>query len=74
MTEDNLDIQIIQNIKDYIKDNNLSMKRIAAAAGMPYTRLWSLLGRSQGLKLSDYITLCRVFQEPLDKFIPKAKI
>ncbi len=62
--------KIIQNIKLYIDYNNLSLTKIAREAGMTYIRLWSIMNRNQGLKLTDYISLCRAFQEPLERFIP----
>ena len=62
---------VIEKIKTYIETNDLSLKKIAEAAGIGYYSLWSMLNRNQTIKLDDYVALCRAFKEPLDKFIPK---
>lgn len=62
---------VIERIKLYIETNNLSLKKIAEAAGIGYYSLWSMLNRNQTIKLDDYVALCRALKEPLDKFIPK---
>lgn len=67
------DNEVLQNIKEYIARNNLSMKKIAEETGLTYIQLWTLLNRNQSMKLNDYIALCRTFQEPIDTFIPEQK-
>lgn len=63
--------QILTRIKDYIATNNLSLPKIAKEAGLDYFKLWALLNRSQTIKLTDYVALCRAFREPLETFIPE---
>lgn len=63
--------QILNRINDYIKANNLSLPKIAEAAGMDYFKLWALLNRKHQIKLTDYVALCRAFREPLETFIPE---
>lgn len=68
---DNFDKEVITNIKEYIKTNNLSVKKIAVASGITYHKLWSILTQSNSIKLSDYIAICSAFNEPFDTFLPK---
>ena len=63
------DERVIDRINDYIKENNLSMKKIAAEAGMTYSQLYQLLHKNQVIKLREYVNLCKAFKEPFDKFI-----
>ena len=63
------DERVIDRINDYIKENNLSMKKIAAEAGMTYSQLYQLLHKNQVIKLMEYVNLCKAFKEPFDKFI-----
>lgn len=65
------DKKVIANINEYIAANNLSIKKIADEAGIGYHRLWSILVQSNSIKLSDYVTICKAFCEPLDYFMPK---
>ena len=71
---ENFDRYVIQNIKDYIADNNLSVSKIAVEAGISYHRLWCILTKSYSIKLSDYIAICKACMEPLDKFLPKSSV
>jgi len=63
------DKEVVRRINEYIKDNNLSLPKIASASGIPYQRLYHLLYNSQLIKLREYVILCRTFKEPFDFFI-----
>lgn len=65
------DYEVLKRINLYISANNLSIEKIAKESGMTYIQLWSLLKRNKSIKLSDYISLCNAFNEPIDMFIPK---
>lgn len=62
---------IIKKIKDYIYDNDISVNKLAVAAGLSYHRLWFILNQSDTIKVSDYIAICSALKEPLDLFITK---
>ena len=70
------DEKVTDRINSYIEKNNLSIKKIASASGMTYQQVYQFLHKRQLIKLREYILLCKVFDEPLDKFIedinPKA--
>lgn len=65
------DRKVIQNIKRYISENNLSIKKIANETKISYHRLWSILEQSNSIKLSDYIAICKACREDFDFFFPK---
>lgn len=68
---ESFDRTVIMNINDYIERNNLSIKKIAKESGITYHRLWSILNQSSSIKLSDYFSICKAFNEPVDIFFPK---
>ena len=68
---DNFDREVIKNINNYVLVNNLSIRKIADMSGISYHRLWSILEKSNSIKLSDYIAICNVCCEPLDYFLPQ---
>ena len=72
--EPDFDNKVLKRINEYIQKNGLSLRKIAAAAGMDYVQLWSLLKRKRSIKLSDYVALCQAFREPLDIFLPKESV
>lgn len=63
------DNEVLKRINQYIYDNGLSLSKIAKESGMDYVALWSLLNRNRSIKLKDYVSLCKAFKEPFDKFI-----
>ena len=63
------DESVIDKINDYIEINNLSHNKIAKAAGMTYNQLYQLRHKNQCIKLREYVSLCRAFNEPLEKFL-----
>lgn len=65
------DREVIKNINQYIFDNDLSIKKIANETGITYHRLWSILVKSNSIKLSDYLAICTACCEPIDYFLPK---
>ena len=67
----NNDQEVINNIKEYILSNDISVRKLADEAGIAYHRLWSILKQNSSIKLSDYIAICKACHEPLDLFIPK---
>ena len=70
--EPTINDRIIDEINDYIRVNNISVKKTAKAAGIDYNHLWKVLNRNKTIRLDDYVALCRAFREPLERFIPKA--
>jgi hypothetical protein len=65
------DRKVIENIREYIIKNNLSVKKIGDETGIGYHRLWSILDRSKSIKLSDYVSICNACCEPMDYFLPE---
>lgn len=63
------DEKVIDKINDYIEKNNISHKKIAAEAGMTYSQLYQLRHKNQVIKLREYVSLCKAFNEPLEKFL-----
>ena len=63
------DEAVVDRINAYIEENNLSHRKIAEAAGMSYQQLYQLRHKNQCIKLREYINLCKVFNEPFEKFI-----
>ena len=63
------DEAVIDNINLYIEEQGLSHQKIAKASGLSYQRLYQLRHKHQRIKLSEYVRLCRAFNEPLEKFI-----
>lgn len=68
---DTFDRDVIKNINEYIRKNDLSVKKISNESGITYHRLWSILTQSYSIKLSDYVAICKAFNEPLEYFFPK---
>lgn len=68
---DNIDQDVINNIKEYILENDISVKKLADEAGIAYHRLWSILKQNCSIKIGDYIAICKACNEPFDIFIPK---
>lgn len=68
------DKKVIDNINLYIKKNELSLKNISEYSGLTYQQLYQLLHYNQIIKLREYVLLCKVFNEPLEKFICNAKM
>lgn len=68
-----MDKAIIENIKDYIEDNDISINKLSKVSRIPYHRLWLILNKNYTIKLGDYIAICKAFREPFDFFIPKKK-
>ena len=66
-----MDEEIIKNIKQYIFDNNISVKKLSQESKIPYHRLWTIINQNRKISIGDYIAICREFFEPLDYFIPK---
>ena len=69
--EKTINDSIIEKLNAYIEANNLSVKKIAKAAGIEYNHLWKILNKNKTIKLDDYVAICRAFREPLERFIPK---
>ena len=67
--EHNFDRAVIFRINSYIKENKLSHRKIAEAAGMTYSQLYQLRHNNQIIKLREYVALCRAFNEPLERFL-----
>ena len=63
------DKKIINKIRDYILDNDISVYKLAEASGIPYHRLWFLLNKSQTINVADYIAICNAIKEPIDLFL-----
>lgn len=63
------DERVVDRINAYIKENNLSIKKIAAESGLTYQQLYQLLNKRQMIKLREYVSICRAFKEPFEKFI-----
>ena len=63
------DEAVIDNINSYIEEQNLSHSKIAKASGLSYQQLYQIRHKHQRLKLTEYVKLCKAFDEPLDKFI-----
>ena len=68
---DYIDREVINNIKNYILQNDISVKKLADESGIAYHRLWSILKQNSSIKIGDYIARCKACHEPFDIFIPK---
>lgn len=66
-----VDKAVLNNIKQYIFDNDISMKKLAKESNIPYHRLWTILNQNSKITVGDYVAICRALFEPLDYFIPK---
>lgn len=64
------DRKVIEKISRYILDNDISLKKLAKEADMPYHRLWCLLNQNGTIKLADYVAICKAVKEPFDLFLP----
>lgn len=62
---------IINNIKNYVAKNEISLSKLANVMNTSYHNVWFLLNQKKALNVGDYIAICRAFDEPLDFFIPK---
>ena len=62
---------VINNIKNYIYANDISLSKLAKESGVSYHQIWAILNQSYTIKLGDYVAICRAFKEPIDFFIPK---
>ena len=65
------DKEVIKKINHYITVNDISITKLAAATGISYHRLWSILNQSGTIKLCDYVAICKAFKEPFELFLPK---
>ena len=63
------DERVIDMINAYIKENNLSIRKIAAESGMTYQQVYQMLNKKQLIKLREYVSICKAFREPFDKFL-----
>jgi len=63
------DERVIDRINAYIKENNLSIRKIAAESGMTYQQVYQMLNKKQLIKLREYVSICKAFREPFDKFL-----
>lgn len=63
--------KIIQNINNYILENNISLSKLAKAAGIKYNSLWVMLNKHKDVTLGNYVAICKALNEPFDFFIPK---
>lgn len=63
--------KIINNINNYIMLNDISLKKLAVAAGIKYNSLWAMLNKHNDITLGNYIAICKALNEPFDFFIPK---
>ena len=68
-TKHPFDEKVIDRINDYIEQNNLSNKKIAAMSGMTYQQLYQLRHKNKCIKLREYVNLCKAFNEPFERFI-----
>lgn len=64
------DKKVIEKIRRYILDNDISLKKLAKEADIPYHRLWCILNQSYTIKLEDYVAICKAVKEPFDLFLP----
>lgn len=69
--DNSFDVVVIDNIRKYISDNDLSLGKIAEASGIRYISLWQIFNRNSRISLSQYVSLCHAFDEPLDRFLPE---
>lgn len=65
------DKKILDNIKQYIIDNDISIKKLAKESKIPYHRLWMIINQNNKITVGDYVAICRAVFEPLEYFIPK---
>ena len=69
-----MDQLIINNIKQYVFDNNISIMKLSEASKIPYHRLWLILNRNAKVSVGDYVAICLAFNEPLEFFIPNLNV
>lgn len=68
----NIDKEVIDNIKEYITDNDISLKKLAEESKIPYHRLWTILNQNYTITIGDYVSICIALREPFGFFIPNA--
>ena len=65
------DKKILDNIKQYIIENDISLNKLAKETDIPYHRLWTIINQNNKITVGNYVAICRAVFEPLDYFIPK---
>lgn len=65
-----VDKKVLDNIKQYIIDNDISIQKLAKESNIPYHRLWTIVNQNHKITIGDYVAICRACFEPLDRFIP----
>ena len=66
-----VDKKVLASIKNYIFDNDISIKKLSKESEIPYHRLWTIINQNRKITIGDYVAICKAVREPLDFFIPK---
>ena len=66
-----VDKKVLDNIKRYILDNDISIPKLATESKIPYHRLWTIINQSSKITVGNYVAICKAVREPFDYFIPK---
>ena len=67
-TNQEMEFEIIQRVRDYIEDNALSLWTLARGIGLTYQQLYQKLYNRKCLDLTIYMQLCNQFEVPYDYF------
>lgn len=66
-----LDKKVVDNIRRYVADNDISIQKLAKESNIPYHRLWTIINQNRKITVGDYDAICKAVFEPLDYFIPE---
>lgn len=69
----NTDAKVKALLTQYIDRNNISLPKLAKAAGIPHSRLYRICYKESRISLEDYVRLCNATGEPLNYFLTEAK-
>ena len=63
--------KVTERINEYILVNDISLSKLAKAAGIKRNSLWKMLNVYKDIRIENYVAICKALNEPFDFFIPK---
>lgn len=70
--EHNFDRTVSGRIARYCKDNDISLRKLARAAGLTNNQIYFITTNRGRINLEQYVSICKALNEPIDYFLKEA--